>query len=688
MAERTSLIEQRTAQDLVDWAKRELIPRHCPQWTDHNVSDPGIALIEIFAAMVETLGYRVNRIPERVEQRLLRLIGVAPEGPRQATAPLSFELSKAASAELTLAAGVEVATQRRPGEPEVIFTTTQPLTLYPAQLSAAQTHQASRGSQGWQAHQIRHGQIVAETAIFPSSPRAGDRPDNGDAFYLGFELDVSSHTIALHLDCAGGLPRGLNPDLAPLVWQAHAPRDGDEWVRCDVEDDTTRGFSQPGVVRLHLPAGIDRSLLNGVAAFWVRCLIDGATSQSEYQVAPRVRSLRAETWGGTVAAEHAAAVINEEIGRSDGTPGQTFRLRQRPLLRLEDSRDEALLVEHEGRVERWSEVPDLSASGPDDRHYMVDYINGTITLGPALLQPDGTLHSFGSVPPQGSRLRMQRYRYGGGASGNVARGELRVIKSARPYLARVWNRQPARGGLDAQTTADAAMRAPAVLRSRDRAVTADDFVQLACAIPGVARAYCDAPGNQRAPAGAHQPPPPGKVRLAILPAIDRQEIAALIDAERNLDPARVRPSADLRTHVLQRIKPLCPLGVSFELDSVAEPALVWVWARIEARVPAAITASERQRVERALRQAMFRFLHPYCGGAEGKGWPFGRGLRVFDLAAAVQPLLGGGVIEQIELAQVDPGLPARGRQPTPQIAVPPHGLIGLYQADVTIMQEA
>ena len=41
-------LDDRRFQDLVDDAKR-LVQRRCPEWTDHNVSDPGVTLIETFA---------------------------------------------------------------------------------------------------------------------------------------------------------------------------------------------------------------------------------------------------------------------------------------------------------------------------------------------------------------------------------------------------------------------------------------------------------------------------------------------------------------------------------------------------------------------------------------------------------------------------------------------------------------
>ena len=37
-----------------------LIPAHAPEWTDHNPSDPGITLVELFAYLTEMLIYRVQ----------------------------------------------------------------------------------------------------------------------------------------------------------------------------------------------------------------------------------------------------------------------------------------------------------------------------------------------------------------------------------------------------------------------------------------------------------------------------------------------------------------------------------------------------------------------------------------------------------------------------------------------------
>src|SRR5579875_1029930 len=85
-------LDDRTFQDLVDQAKT-LIPQYCPTWTDHNVSDPGVALIELFAWMTDLMLYRVNQVPEKVTIKLLEMMGVRLQPPRAAQAPVTFCLS-------------------------------------------------------------------------------------------------------------------------------------------------------------------------------------------------------------------------------------------------------------------------------------------------------------------------------------------------------------------------------------------------------------------------------------------------------------------------------------------------------------------------------------------------------------------------------------------------------------------
>ena len=68
-------LDDRTFQSLVDDARR-LVHRRCPEWSEHNISDPGITLIETFAMMVDQLIYRLNRVPDRNYIKFLELLGL------------------------------------------------------------------------------------------------------------------------------------------------------------------------------------------------------------------------------------------------------------------------------------------------------------------------------------------------------------------------------------------------------------------------------------------------------------------------------------------------------------------------------------------------------------------------------------------------------------------------------------
>lgn len=80
-----SSLDDRTFNDIVDEALR-LIPRYCSEWTNHNPSDPGITLIELFAWMTEMTLYRLNKVPEKTYLSLLELMGLSLVPPQSARA--------------------------------------------------------------------------------------------------------------------------------------------------------------------------------------------------------------------------------------------------------------------------------------------------------------------------------------------------------------------------------------------------------------------------------------------------------------------------------------------------------------------------------------------------------------------------------------------------------------------------
>ena len=71
----TPKLDDRTYADIVAEAVR-LIPRYCPEWTNHNPSDPGITILELTAWMTELILYRLNRVPEKNYLTFLDMLGI------------------------------------------------------------------------------------------------------------------------------------------------------------------------------------------------------------------------------------------------------------------------------------------------------------------------------------------------------------------------------------------------------------------------------------------------------------------------------------------------------------------------------------------------------------------------------------------------------------------------------------
>src|SRR3954471_1515412 len=94
MALTSPILDDRSFEQL----KTELlqrIPVYTREWTDHNESDPGIALLELFAYLGESVLYRFNQIPETTKIEFLRLLGVQPRpaGPARTIVAATTEVA-------------------------------------------------------------------------------------------------------------------------------------------------------------------------------------------------------------------------------------------------------------------------------------------------------------------------------------------------------------------------------------------------------------------------------------------------------------------------------------------------------------------------------------------------------------------------------------------------------------------
>ena len=611
-------LDDRTFQDIVDEAKR-LIPRYCPEWTNHNVSDPGVALIELFAWMSEMVLYRVNQVPERLYTHFLNLVGVEPFPPSVARADLTFWLSAVLESAVVVPAATQVTTTGGVSgqQSAVVFSTAHDLVIAPPRMDAAMTVSlnGARVQDVWEDLRFDTNgvQCFASPELTP-----------GDTFCLGFRDSLAGMVVRLEVEAeAEGI--GVDPTAPPLAWEVW---NGEGWIPCRVYEDTTGGLNRAGSVTLLVPGEHVPLTIGNLAAYWLRVrLLRPPAGRPSYKASPQVRNLQAVALGGTAHAEHAEQAVGEQIGRSDGAPGQSFVTSRTPVLPRRD--DEVVVVVDGDHETVWTEVVDFSTSGPRDTHVVWDSTSGTVRFGPRVRYPDGSVRQHGAIPRDGARITVSGYRSGGGARGNVGARTLTLLRASVPYVSGVVNLAAAGGGVDAETVAEAKVRGPLTLRTGQRAVTAGDFERLTReASAEVARAKC-----QTAQRGN------GAVQLLVVPQVRGDA------AQHTLDDYAISPPLmqAITTHLDARRL----VGTSVE---VATPYYqgVSVVALLHG-APGRPVALVRQRAN----DALTRFINPLVGGLEGTGWPFGTDINAAVVTQLLESVDGVERVEEALLFEYD-----------------------------------
>jgi predicted phage baseplate assembly protein len=612
-------LDDRKFQDIVDEAKR-LIPRFCPEWTNHNVSDPGVALIELFAWMSEMVLYRVNQVPERLYVHFLNMVGIDPFPPSVARVDLTFWLTAVLEAPVVVPANTQVMTSvgASSGSSEaVVFSTVSDLVIAPPELRSAKTVTApeERVVDVWD--DLRYD--VNGVRCF-----ASDTLTPGDAFYLGFRQSLAGSVIRLSLEAqAEGI--GVDPRNPPIVWEVW---NGEGWIATIVNEDSTGGLNRDGEISLLIPIEHELLTVGNEAAYWLRArLLVPLPGQPTYQNSPRIHSVVVSALGGTVSAEHAETIEAETIGRSDGSPAQSFLVSRVPVLPRRPG--EFVQVVHNDGVVDWEEVADFTASGPRDHHYLWDSGTGTVRFGPRVRYADGTVRQHGVIPRDGAQVRVTGYRHGGGGRGNVGARSLTVLRSSVPFVRGVINLASAAGGVDAETVAEAKVRGPMTLRTGQRAVTSGDYERLTLESSAeVARARC-------LPAFRGN----GSVRLLVVPQVRGDAAHHHLDDFAIAAPLMRRISDQLNAHRV--------VGTAVEVSTpfyqgVSVAALVHTG-------PGRPGALVRQR---AL-DALTRFINPLTGGPDGTGWPFDADINAAVIAQLLETVDGIERVEEALLFEYD-----------------------------------
>ncbi len=284
-------LDDRHFQDLVDEAKKR-IPHYVKEWTDHNVSDPGVTLIELFAWMTDVLLYRLNQVPDKHYVKFMEMLGMTLQPPQPAKTPVTFWLSAPQPTAVTIPAGTEVASTRTETESSIVFTTDADFVVQPPELTAV----LSRIAAGQGQKQYREQNLRRLAAGFEGFEAYSAVPQVDDALYFGFANDLSHHILGFQLDCDSAGGAGIDPTLPPIVWEASTGNADGRWLPCPVDLDTTKGMNVGGQIHIHLPP-MGRYAVNNQEQYWVRVRVRDISAAERqdgmrpYQTSPRLRQI-------------------------------------------------------------------------------------------------------------------------------------------------------------------------------------------------------------------------------------------------------------------------------------------------------------------------------------------------------------------------------------------------------------
>jgi predicted phage baseplate assembly protein len=588
----TPQIDDRRFDDIVAEVRTRIArytPEWAPVWTDVNDNDPGITMVQVFAWLTELLTYRMSKVPELNYLKFLELLGIELNPAEPALAEITFPLKEThPDASIIIPERTQVSAESGEGGPPIVFETDRALIALTARLASVQAFDGYAFTDATQEN---------EAAAPGFHPFGGSAKDDG-ALLLGFaypkefpdqvELNlavwVSQDTgSAAAYRC--GLPDTPVYGPARIRWEYW---NGVEWQALTLLKDETRALTRSGHIYLKTPAkGLMRRAAIGRVTeerYWIR----GRLEAAQYERSPKLLAIRTNT----VAARQAETVRDEVLGGSNGRRDQVFRLASAPVLQ-----DTLRIEVDEGDgYHPWTRVGDFFGSSPTDPHYVLNRTSGEVRFG------DG-VHGripVGNVNNPAANVVARVYRVGGGKRGNVAAKALKTLPTAIEGVDdnAVSNLLAAHDGRDEETLEEAKKRAPRAIKSRCRAVTAEDYEYLAMQASTIKRAkalplfHPDFPGVKV----------PGVVTVIVVPDGDA----------RNPMPSQ----GTLRT--------VCAYLDQRRLLTAELYVIGPTYQRVEVRGEVIVSDSaDLAEVKEGIEQTLQAYFHPLKGGEDSLGWPFG-----------------------------------------------------------------
>lgn len=353
-------------------------------------------------------------------------------------------------------------------------------------------------------------------------------------------------------------------------------------------------------------------------------------------------------------ATHGQWIEAELAGISTGMPGFTVKAVHAPIpsvgsqkqdirigVEVDEEEIAATVITYEGkRYQLWEIVEQFKVTNDQRNICIIDRVSGLITFSPSLQMEDeeGLLsrlqHPVAAIPPVGKEIRLW-YFSGGGEDGNVISGTLNVLKDPIPGIS-VVNPKAASGGRNQESLDNALQRGPIELYSLDRAITAQDFEQIAL---NCSRQIRRAKAFASTELWMHATP--GSVEVVIVPYLQYK-------SAKEVSYARLEQSStqEALSSVQDTLQQRCPMGIHSKV----------AWVRYKAvGVQAKLTAHGYENTETTkarLLNRLYELISP-LPNRNRSGLLFGESLHISSVYEVLLSDPGVRFVDELSLITND-----------------------------------
>jgi len=585
---------------------RSLLPKLAPAWTDHNLHDPGIMLIELLAWTAEAQIYSLARLRSDERWAYGALLGFTPRGPLPATGLVWPGPSQAFPDGAVLPAAQAVT----PDQPQALaFRLSHPVNLTAARLVGVESR-------------LRDGRVLNQTATNDRPGGAyypfGERADAGDRFVLTFEgpllapgnapgrkaflsFGVRVPTANPADPASATQEDGMAKDAAcspvPQARLVATLRDGLIRYPLRVEMDGTDGFLRTGAILLDL-SQVPGNLRNG------RFSIEFQSRGAGLVGPPRIVRIQPNVLLVEQQAKKQTPKKQTPPLASNGLPDQTLVLEEAGV-RYGAA---CLLPTVSVGVDKWRRVDDLAACGPAERVFSFDPATRQIRFGNGV---------NGQIPPLGSALEVE-YEVTEGVAGNLPAGLKWTVQGLAGTFT---NPDPTTGGLQALNLSDLRRLARDSVRRTHAVVTSADLEHAALSLADlrVARAVALAAPDQgtRCPALLDT-----RTLVALRARLPGEDYAAMPENPRWLEEVRRQLAG--RLPLGERLRVVAPdyLALRINATLLAHPGY------------------DPKKIQDRAGEVLAGFFTLLPGSPGDTVWPLGRPVESLDVSARLRKIEG------------------------------------------------